>query len=76
MTVVPDGLVEHAPVLDVLTAAPLPRVNLLPPEIAEHRRFRRIQVGLGAGWVTGAATGVGLGAFLAWLVAKVLGRRP
>lgn len=56
MTVVPDGLVEHAPVLDVLTAAPLPRVNLLPPEIAEHRRFRRIQVGLGAGLL--AATGV------------------
>lgn len=27
----------------------LPRVNLLPPEIAERRRFRRIQYGLGAG---------------------------
>jgi Tfp pilus assembly protein PilN len=26
----------------------LPRVNLLPPEIAETRRFKRIQVGLGA----------------------------
>jgi Tfp pilus assembly protein PilN len=26
----------------------LPRVNLLPPEIAETRRFRRIQMGLGA----------------------------
>ena len=26
----------------------LPRVNLLPPEIAEGRRVRRIQVGLGA----------------------------
>jgi len=26
----------------------LPRVNLLPPEIAETRRFRRIQIGLGA----------------------------
>ena len=26
----------------------LPRVNLLPPEIAEMRRFRRIQVGLGS----------------------------
>jgi Tfp pilus assembly protein PilN len=31
----------------------LPRVNLLPPEIAETRRFRRIQVGLG-GAVLGA----------------------
>jgi Tfp pilus assembly protein PilN len=28
--------------------ATLPRVNLLPPEIAERRRFRRIQYGLGA----------------------------
>jgi Tfp pilus assembly protein PilN len=27
--------------------ATLPRVNLLPPEIAEHRAFRRIQFGLG-----------------------------
>jgi Tfp pilus assembly protein PilN len=26
----------------------LPRVNLLPPEIAESRRLRRIQIGLGA----------------------------
>lgn len=31
----------HGPVV-------LPRVNLLPPEIAEGRRFRRIQYGLGA----------------------------
>jgi Tfp pilus assembly protein PilN len=38
----------------------LPRVNLLPPEIAETRRFRRIQVGLG-GAVLGA---VGLVALL------------
>ncbi|HWG95096.1 MAG TPA: PilN domain-containing protein [Mycobacteriales bacterium] len=29
--------------------ATLPRVNLLPPEIAEQRRFRRIQYGLGGG---------------------------
>ncbi|MEX2289867.1 MAG: PilN domain-containing protein [Mycobacteriales bacterium] len=27
----------------------LPKVNLLPPEIAEQARFRRIQLGLGAG---------------------------
>ena len=26
----------------------LPRVNLLPPEIAETRRFKRVQIGLGA----------------------------
>ncbi|MGH8938093.1 MAG: hypothetical protein ACRDV2_01960, partial [Actinomycetes bacterium] len=27
--------------------ATLPRVNLLPPEIEEQRRFRRVQAGLG-----------------------------
>ncbi len=36
--------------------AVLPRVNLLPPEIEERRRFRRIQYGLGAGVL--AAVGV------------------
>ncbi len=37
---------------------------------------RSVQVGLGAGYVTGAATGVGLGAGLAWLLSKaVRGRR-
>ena len=34
----------------------LPRVNLLPPEIAEATRFRRIQMGLGGGLL--AAVGV------------------
>jgi Tfp pilus assembly protein PilN len=37
----------------------LPRVNLLPPEIEEARRFRKVQVGLGAG-VLAAAAVVGL----------------
>jgi Tfp pilus assembly protein PilN len=36
-----------------VTLNSLPRVNLLPPEIAETRRFRRIQLGLG-GAVLGA----------------------
>lgn len=36
-----------------VTLDSLPRVNLLPPEIAETRRFRRIQMGLG-GAVLGA----------------------
>ena len=31
--------------------ATLPRVNLLPPEIEEQRRFRKLQLGLGAGVV-------------------------
>jgi Tfp pilus assembly protein PilN len=34
----------------------LPRVNLLPPEIEEQRRFKRVQAGLGGGVV--AAVGV------------------
>lgn len=37
----------------------LPRVNLLPPEIAETRRFRKIQMGLG-GTVLGAVGVVAL----------------
>lgn len=36
--------------------AALPRVNLLPPEIEEQRRFRKVQAGLGAGVL--AAVGV------------------
>lgn len=36
-----------------ISLSSLPRVNLLPPEIAEARRMRRIQVGLG-GAVLGA----------------------
>jgi Tfp pilus assembly protein PilN len=44
--------------------ASLPRVNLLPPEIAEGRRFRRIQYGLGAG-VLAAVGAVGLAFLLA-----------
>jgi Tfp pilus assembly protein PilN len=42
-----------------LTGTPtLPRVNLLPPEIAEARRFRRVRVGLGAA-VAVSVLGVG-----------------
>lgn len=39
--------------------ASLPRVNLLPPEIAEERVIRRVKVGLAAG-VAGCAAVVGL----------------
>jgi Tfp pilus assembly protein PilN len=47
MSIVSDHLKTDAP---VGTGHPvLPRVNLLPPEIAEKARFRRIQMGLGAG---------------------------
>jgi Tfp pilus assembly protein PilN len=43
----------------VVSLDSLPRVNLLPPEIAEMRRFRRIQLGLG-GAVLGAVGVVAL----------------
>ena len=42
-----------------ITLDSLPRVNLLPPEIAETRRVRRIQIGLG-GAVLGAVGVVAL----------------
>lgn len=35
--------------LTATSLATLPRVNLLPPEIEQERRFRRVQLGLGAG---------------------------
>ena len=47
-----------------------------PPTVAEENAQRAVQFGLGAGWVTGAATGVGLGAFLAWLAATIFRRPP
>jgi Tfp pilus assembly protein PilN len=43
------------------TATP-PRVNLLPPEIEEERRFRRVQLGLGA--AVAASLAVVAGVFL------------
>lgn len=43
----------------VFVAPALPRVNLLPPEIGERRRFRKVQAGL-AGAVVAAAVVVGL----------------
>jgi Tfp pilus assembly protein PilN len=47
------SVLETATALDTTVLLPgpppLPRVNLLPPEIAERARFRRVQAGLGAG---------------------------
>lgn len=47
-----------------LAVGALPRVNLLPPEIGERRRFRRIQYALGAG-VAGTIALVAFGFVLA-----------
>ena len=47
-----------------------------PPAVPQHIAARSVQVGLGAGYVAGAATGVGLGAALAWVFSRaVRGRR-
>jgi len=43
----------------VVGAATLPRVNLMPPEIDEKRRFRQLQLAMG-GAVVGAVAVVGL----------------
>jgi Tfp pilus assembly protein PilN len=40
--------------------ATMPRVNLLPPEIAEAARFRRIQLGMGAAVVAAGVVVAGL----------------
>ena len=46
-----------------------------PVMVPQPVAARSVQVGLGAGYVTGAATGVGLGAALTWLVSKAVRRR-
>ena len=51
-----------------------------PPMVTEEVAVTSVRLGLGAGWVTGTATGLGLGAILAFLAAMVArlisGRRP
>jgi membrane protein len=45
--------------------------NVVPEDVA----VRSVRAGMGAGYVTGAATGVGLGAALAYLFSALRGRR-
>jgi membrane protein len=54
-----------------------PAAEVQPPPgmVSQPVAARSVQVGLGAGYVTGAATGVGLGAALAWLITRVVSRR-
>ncbi len=44
-----------------------------PPMVTEETAARSVRLGLGVGWLTGTATGLGLGAVLAWIVGA-LGR--
>jgi membrane protein len=43
-----------------------------PVMVPQPVAARSVQVGLGAGYITGTATGVGLGAALAWLLSKAV----
>jgi membrane protein len=45
-----------------------------PALVRQEVAARTVRVGMGAGYVTGAATGVGLGAALAWLAGKTIRR--
>ncbi|HEY5848865.1 MAG TPA: YhjD/YihY/BrkB family envelope integrity protein [Microlunatus sp.] len=59
---------------------PAQPVETGPPTVTEEVAVNSVRLGLGAGWVTGTATGLGLGALLTWLAATVFrlisGRRP
>jgi membrane protein len=56
--------------------SPEPEAAAGPAMVPETIAARGVQLGLGAGYVTGAATGIGLGAALAYLLsAAVRGRR-
>lgn len=46
--------------LTTAALANLPQVNLLPPEIEQQRRFRRVQAGLGAGVLASVVVAGGL----------------
>jgi membrane protein len=64
-----EGVVRFA--LRPATPAPVEQ-----PVVAEASAERAVRLGLGAGWLTGAATGVGLGALLTWIARLISGRRP
>ena len=68
---VPEEKVRFALSPEGVQAAATDQPVMIPQPVA----VRSVQVGLGAGYVTGAATGVGLGAALAWLVAKTVRAR-
>ncbi|MFT4166593.1 MAG: YhjD/YihY/BrkB family envelope integrity protein [Microlunatus sp.] len=62
-----EGVVRFA----VRPAAP---VTDVPATVTEENATRAVRVGLGAGWLAGTATGLGLGAILAWIASR-FGRR-
>ena len=44
-----------------------------PAMVREENAARAVRVGLGAGWLTGTATGLGLGAVLVWVFSRLAG---
>ena len=59
-----EGVVRFA----VRPAAP---VENGPAMVPEENAARAVRVGLGAGWLTGTATGLGLGAVLVWVAGRL-----
>lgn len=47
-----------------------------PATVTEQNAQRATSLGLGAGWLAGTATGLGVGAVAAWVAARLSGRRP
>jgi membrane protein len=73
---VPEEKVRYPLTADEGAARGSAQTDGEPVMVPEPVAVRSVQVGLGAGYVTGTATGVGLGAALAWLLSKaVRGRR-
>ncbi len=64
-----EGVVRFA----IRPAGPAPVDRAM---VTEDVAVRSVRLGLGAGWLTGAATGLGVGAVLAWIARAVSGRRP
>jgi membrane protein len=72
-----DGPAFRPPDEGVVRFALTPRDGAVPeqPMVTEQNAVRTARLGLGAGYVTGAATGAGLGAVVAWLLSRVGSRR-
>jgi membrane protein len=70
-----DNLPETSP-LPVKLAPPLPAEAVqMAPVVPAEAAVRLARLGLGTGYVTGAATGVGLGALVAWALGKIRPKR-
>jgi membrane protein len=69
---VPPEEEEDQEMSTALTSEPQPTEDVKPNVVPEAVAARSVRVGMGAGYVTGAATGVGLGAALAYAFSAVV----